>query len=78
MNARVNINTQVAVVLTKYGAEVYNRHNAPYAGEFGYPFVKEGQQLRLPLWEVMRIFGKSLEESFQRAPFENNEIEFLR
>lgn len=37
MNARVNINVMVAVVLTEYGAKVYNSYMEQFATKF-HPF----------------------------------------
>lgn len=80
MNARVNINTMVAVVLTENGATIYNEYHEKYLilPSYEYKPVVKGQQVRMPLWDLMQTFGKNIYMGMPQVPFENNEIEFLR
>lgn len=78
--SKVNLNTMVAVVLTEYGAKVCNDYHAKYCypASYGVKPVVKGQQVRMPLWDLMQTFGKNIYMGMPEVPFEGNEIEFLR
>lgn len=79
MNARINLNTYVAVILTDFGAQHYNKYKAQFSNKFYvYEPVHKGHQIRYPLWELMNIFGPVLTMGNVLIPFEGNLIEFLR
>lgn len=77
---KINVNTEVEVTLTSQGREVY----ANYAEKFNrYPDVKlemllklETNKLKMPLWEVMHIFGQHLYMGGLIC-FQDNAINFL-
>lgn len=79
--SRVSCNTYVAVILTKYGAEILTKHYAQFCLSPAHKREREfyeGQQVRYPLWEVMHIFGGCLTMGCGKIPFEGHVIEFLR
>lgn len=84
---KVNINALIRVQLTKEGAHAINKHNTKLINDFimKFPtadtsFLKtdyvEGDVIEDSLWYVFSIIGEYLNGN-TRAPFVNNEIEFL-
>lgn len=84
---KVNINALIRVQLTKEGAHAINEHNAKLIDSFlskcptvDTSFLKtdyvEGDVIKDSLWYVFSIIGEYL-NGHTRAPFVNNEIEFL-
>ena len=77
---KVNMNVMVAVILTEYGATLYNEYHAKYCYPASWkiePAVKD-QQIRMPLWDLMQTFGGGIYMGVPQVPFEDNVIEFLR
>lgn len=74
---KVNLNEEVTVTLTEYGAEVYRRYLKDIALELRPEEVKAGNKLKLQLWEVISIFEVGIGIG-NAVVFEENVIEFHR
>lgn len=76
----VNINVMVAVILTEHGATLYNEYHAKYCypASYNVKAAVKGQQIRMPLWDLMQTFGGGIYMGMPQSPFEGNLIEFLR
>lgn len=74
----INLNQRCDVILTAYGAEVYNEYFRELHATcklIELTDLKAGEVLSLQLWELMNIFGKHLYNGAMNC-FENNEIIF--
>lgn len=71
---KVNLNDQVEVVLTKFGAKTYNEHLQQYNIASN---KKEGDLLIEHLWQLMRIFGPTIMMGMHEVPFKGNTISFV-
>ena len=60
MKIEIHLNETVEVVLTKEGADIYNERwaNSPVPERYKPAQYKEGDTLKLPLWELMHDFGQ--------------------
>lgn len=74
---KVNMNAQVQVVLTKYGAETLNKHYSQFDTFGSYQNLNEGDAYKTELWQIMQIFGEGIYMGMPQAPFEGNVIEFV-
>lgn len=88
----MNINNECKVILTENGARYLNKYHSKQISQFSLFFesldavsditkvfptnYREGDVLKLPLWELMRKFGGYF-EIYTEAVFVNNEIEFV-
>ena len=70
MQLQVNLNEKAQVILTKTGAEIYNKR---VPEEFG-PRHLEGTILVCPIWELFEIFGPEMYMGMPEVPFHQNEI----
>ena len=84
---KVNINRETKVVLTKKGAEIMNEYiKTDYAvsmlsdkqliAVFGKSSFKENDIYKAPLWEIMHIFGGSIDMGCD-IPFVDNDIDII-
>lgn len=76
VHIKINMNARVQVVLTKFGAEVYNK----YINQFDRKYrddVAEGHVLRDQLWSLFQVFGEHMQMGMREVPFEGNNIEFV-
>lgn len=55
----MDMNTTVTVVLTQDGADVWNKHHKDLDVPEKY-FTKTPGTLKLPMWELMNVFGPAL------------------
>ena len=73
----MNLNQQVKVVLTSYGADVFNNHHA--GNKYYTPPIKVcGDEFKSSLWGLMQIFGSSIYLGMQEVPFKDNEMEICK
>lgn len=83
----INLNVDVKVTLTKYGAQQLNKYNAQFHlhtdhdgvkwDEENFPtHYKEEDEFESELWHVMHIFGDGTHGSC--VPFKNNEITLVK
>ena len=77
-NVSVNLNTQVTIKLTAFGADAYNKYmdylNLPT--KYRKP-VKANDTLDIPLWEFAQIFGSEMYMGNTKQPlFTSNSISF--
>lgn len=70
----VNINHEVKVRLTAFGLHIAARHKFFTLTNFN--FVPETMELKVPLWELMSVFGEHIQMGNLELPFERNEIHF--
>lgn len=70
----VNVNRQVKVILTHYGLRIAAHH--PYFTLTQYNFVVGTNELTVPLWELMFVFGEHHRMGCLEIPFQRNEILF--
>jgi hypothetical protein len=67
MKFEININDMAEVVLSEYGADVYNKFYEQF--KFHRPAKKiEGDVLREQLWSLMQTFGPAISIG-QQSPF---------
>lgn len=73
---KININDSVRVVLTGYGAELYNKFFAQfnYPASYDFKTYKSGEVLKTQLWCIMEIFGSNTHLGM-KGIFEDNIIE---
>lgn len=75
---KINTNNQVQVILTAYGATIYNQWQITRGVRLKLVGPKKaGDKLKMGLWQAMQIFGSSIHMGMIEVPFLNNEIEFL-
>lgn len=72
----ININNQTRVILTHTGADCYNLYwnRLKLAADLKPKAVTIGDELNLPLWELMQIFGPMIFMSMREGPFRDNKI----
>ena len=92
VNIRININIECEVTLTENGAVYLNKYHSKKISDLYPIFDKleaicdakkifptnyrEGDVIKLPLWELMEKFGGYF-EIYTEAPFKNNELRFI-
>mgnify|MGYP003402329939 CR=1 FL=1 len=75
MPLKLNINSEVVVILTEFGARVYNKYYMKFytaAPSFECNAVEKGHELKIELWHLMQIFGEHLYNGAPHIPFEEN------
>lgn len=72
MKIKFNINETVSVVLTKFGAKVYNEYLDDCRFKYREHAV-EGEELKLQLWHLMNVFGQHFHLGME-VPFKDNVI----
>lgn len=75
VSGMLNMNHMVSVTLTAAGARVYLAWLAQFPGDFREK-AKAGDKLRMPLWELARIFGPSISMGMPEVHFVDNEVDF--
>lgn len=72
----MNINNSVSVVLTAYGADIYNAYYSQFK-RFKPAVKSEGDTLKESMWSIMRIFGGSNIGLGMQSPFLDCQLEIL-
>lgn len=67
----VNTNTMATVNLTPLGMELLRSYFFFDPKNF---CVLDSNILKMPLWQLMQIFGSHMQNGNKEVPFENNEI----
>jgi hypothetical protein len=77
---QLNMNDQVRVTLTTYGAQVWNARydgiNIP-AEHLPAPCAP-GDEVKTQLWDLMQVFGPGIHMGMSEVPFLKNEIEVTK
>lgn len=74
---KIGLNSEVTVILTKYGAKLYNRYYRKFyvsAPSFECNAVDEGHVLKIELWHLMQIFGENMYNGNPEIPFKENSL----
>jgi hypothetical protein len=70
MRIELNMNDEVNLILTKTGAKIYNEYfKGLPQNKYGF-----GDQLRMPIWEVMLVFGQHLFLGIPEVCFIDNKL----
>lgn len=80
MNIQFNMNENVEVTLTKFGAKVINDDRAEIrklVPEYAPKAYSEGDVLKDQLWSVMQTFGPHIHMGMVEVPFKDNIITIL-
>ena len=67
----VNTNAMATVTLTPLGMELLRSYFFIDPKNF---CVLDGNTLKMPLWQLMQIFGSHMQNGNNEVPFEDNEI----
>jgi hypothetical protein len=71
---KFNMNNYVEVVLTGYGAKIYNSWASSRV--YSRPLMEKGNVLKDQLWMIMYVFGEHISLGMN-SPFEYCEIDLL-
>jgi hypothetical protein len=73
---KLNINETCQVVLTAYGASVYNAYEKQFENlTYTTPNYKAtGDTLKAQLWHLFQVFGDCIHMGMCEVPFEGNNI----
>lgn len=74
----LNLNSEVTVTLTKYGAKIYNKYYKKFytsSPSFECDAVEEGFVYKTELWHLMQIYGEWLYNGNPDIPFKENKLE---
>lgn len=71
----LNINERCSVVLTAFGAEVYNESMSALPSTIRPDQKKEGDKLDTQLWCLFQTFGPHIHLGMSAAPFDKMNIE---
>ena len=74
MKFEININDAAEVVLSEYGAQVYNKYHERYT-HYRPEIVSKGDVLREQLWRLMQVFGPAIHLG-QQSPIEEGRMIF--
>ena len=78
----MNIFDKVTVALTEHGKKImddYTKKLEKETGmEFKSPYINDNDDIIVPLWSLMYIFGKDIRETYLggERPFKDNEINY--
>lgn len=72
----MNINNSVSVVLTAYGADIYNAHYSQFK-RFKPAAKVEGDTLKDSVWSIMQVFGGGNIGLGMQSPFVDCKMEIL-
>lgn len=74
----MNMNSMIKVTLTNDGKRHLALHEQIYTKPPVSPLTADSDgTLRLPLWQVMQIFGAHMHQSRSDLPFIDNQIEVM-
>lgn len=79
MELNLNLNTQVEVTLTAFGAEWFNKFTKKYysRGIYEPKQYLEDEVMRISLWGLMQAFGDSIHMGMLEVPFKDNNIKVV-
>jgi len=73
---RINLNEELTVELTAFGAEVYNEYYKEYREHVRPPLVRAGEVVKMQFWKIMRVYGARCFVGMTAVPFKDNTVAY--